>query len=760
VGSFAVIRNGHVRKLPALFAVTLLAAAALVTTIGLRSVSADHGADGCVPGIGISLNGRHAGTSSQATTAAVGGTIEYDITVTVQPGGCPIVDATVTLALPDGSTVTVATDLDIASDATVTFNIAATYVVDAADLGGIAGPGPDQVRARATVEGTAHRGDGTTESVTASANFTTTVLEPVVVSKTVTPTFDRRFPWVITKEVDPDAWNLFDGDTGTSEYTVVVTKGAPIDENFAATGTITIDNPNSVAVQINSVADVVNGTSATVDCGVTFPHSLAGGGQLACTYSASGLAGTETQNTATVDAQQGTLPLNLDGSDTVPITWGDPTNVVDDTIQVTDTNPEFGGPVTTSTSNTYTYDITFDCEGLTFDAGGHAAFVHDNTAAIVATQTFPNASASVAVDCYQLNVTKDATPTFDRTWLWDITKSAEPTSATVQPGESVTVTYNVTVSVVSVVDDNFHVTGDITITNPNPVRDAELTSVSDVVNGTAATVDCGGAFPLFVPAGGTLTCTYEADLPDGTGLTNTATATQQNYDFDSAGVGTASGTTEYSGTAPVTFGDPTNEVDECITVTDTNPNGPQGEIVCAADAPQTFTYTETFGPFTVADCGLTFTFPNTASFVTIDSGSTDSADALVTITVECPAEGCTPGYWKVPQHHDSWVATGFAPTDTLESVFDVPDSLGIDDTTLVQALSFKGGSGTLGAAQILLRASVAALLNAAHPDVDYAFTVAEVIADVNAALASGDRATMLALATELDEANNAGCPLN
>jgi hypothetical protein len=123
-------------------------------------------------------------------------------------------------------------------------------------------------------------------------------------------------------------------------------------------------------------------------------------------------------------------------------------------------------------------------------------------------------------------------------------------------------------------------------------------------------------------------------------------------------------------------------------------------------------------------------------------------------------EGCTPGFWKVPQHHDSWAATGFTTGQTLESVFDVPDSLGLDDRTLLQALGFKGGSTIDGAARILLRAAVAAVLNAAHPGVAYEFTLAEVIADVNAALASGDRATILALASELDAANNAGCPLS
>lgn len=84
---------------------------------------------------------------------------------------------------------------------------------------------------------------------------------------------------------------------------------------------------------------------------------------------------------------------------------------------------------------------------------------------------------------------------------------------------------------------------------------------------------------------------------------------------------------------------------------------------------------------------------------------------------------------------------------------------GLDDT-LAGALNYKGGSGVTGAARILLRAAVAALLNSANPDVDYPRTTAEVIADVNAALASGNRSTMLNLASELDADNNLGCPLN
>ena len=133
----------------------------------------------------------------------------------------------------------------------------------------------------------------------------------------------------------------------------------------------------------------------------------------------------------------------------------------------------------------------------------------------------------------------------------------------------------------------------------------------------------------------------------------------------------------------------------------------------------------------------------------------DDDDHSVIIKPPEKFEGCTPGFWK--NHLQAWV--GFSPNQTLESVFDVPNAFGLDNSTLLQALSFNGGSGAVGAARILLRAGVAALLNAADPDVDYPRTVAEVIADVNAALASGSRATMLGLATELDTDNNLGCPI-
>jgi hypothetical protein len=99
----------------------------------------------------------------------------------------------------------------------------------------------------------------------------------------------------------------------------------------------------------------------------------------------------------------------------------------------------------------------------------------------------------------------------------------------------------------------------------------------------------------------------------------------------------------------------------------------------------------------------------------------------------------------------------------VSSVFTVaspPYSASLGSATLADALAFKGGSTIDGAAQILLRAAVAAVLNAASPDISYPLTVTQIVNQVNAALATGDRGTILALASQLDGDNNLGCPIS
>jgi hypothetical protein len=64
-------------------------------------------------------------------------------------------------------------------------------------------------------------------------------------------------------------------------------------------------------------------------------------------------------------------------------------------------------------------------------------------------------------------------------------------------------------------------------------------------------------------------------------------------------------------------------------------------------------------------------------------------------------------------------------------------------------------------ARILLRqCNVAALLNASHPDINYAMSEAEIIDAVNAALASLNKSTMEMLKNQLDMYNNYGCSID
>ena len=154
---------------------------------------------------------------------------------------------------------------------------------------------------------------------------------------------------------------------------------------------------------------------------------------------------------------------------------------------------------------------------------------------------------------------------------------------------------------------------------------------------------------------------------------------------------------------------------------------------------------------------LSFVLGTPALDNTLGSGALDGIRICQRQTLG--EDGCTPGYWK--NHASSWTGTGYSPGQTVGSVFSGASAFpSLASSTLLQALQGGGGPGTAGAAEILLRAAVAALLNASHAGVDYPRTAASIIADVNAALASNNRSTMLTLAAGLDADNNLGCPLN
>ncbi len=275
-----------------------------------------------------------------------------------------------------------------------------------------------------------------------------------------------------------------------------------------------------------------------------------------------------------------------------------------------------------------------------------------------------------------LEVEKTAETYFTQTYKWAIDKSADLSELAFAEGESGSVEYTVVVGATPV-DSGWGVKGTITITNPAAVP-ANVTGVSDeMTGGITASVVCDEDLPYLLPAGQTLECTYEADLPDAGDRTNTVTVTTLG---DVLG-NTADADVDFS-EAEVTHVDTKVDVDDSLA-------GFLGTVSWNDDLEdRTFTYTLTFGSGDEFDiqvaCGES-NHPNVASFETNDTETTGSDNWNVKVTVECTPVGCalSPGYWMTHSEY------GPAPYD--ETWAELPDGA---DTPF-----FLSGSTHLGVMQ-------------------------------------------------------------
>lgn len=150
---------------------------------------------------------------------------------------------------------------------------------------------------------------------------------------------------------------------------------------------------------------------------------------------------------------------------------------------------------------------------------------------------------------------------------------------------------------------------------------------------------------------------------------------------------------------------------------------------------------------------------NTATLVDAD-GLLVGAPAEATILLLCTpvpgGEGCTPGFWKnwtgAPPglQPNAWLATGYHWSDAFTSAGFVN---AYRNRTFLQVLDLGGGGrNALG------RHTVAALLNAAHPNVAYDLTVTEVVAMFNDVIQNNGNVN--ALRSLFESYNEQGCPLN
>ena len=358
-----------------------------------------------------------------------------------------------------------------------------------------------------------------TNTATLNGNINLSDSESVVVdctlaalqpTKTAAGTYNRTVEWTLAKSVSPASHSGEAGDSFDSIWTVVADK-TEVSDNYAVSGTISIYNGASIA-QTFSVSDVLDdGSPVSVNCP---SNTVAAGGTVECTYSASPADGSATLNTATVSA-----PGNADQTATAPVSFTE--NLIGyDSGTLSD--PRFSYSETISGDTTLTFPETFDCSSEANDyANGAYSYTEINTATLNGNLNLSDeAQVDVACTLPALGVDKTAAGTYDRTVTWDLDKSVDINSHQGFPGDVFDSTWIVTVNKTEVLD-NYKVAGDITITNPAKI--GQSFTVIDVLNdGTGALVSCPSNT---VPAFGSVTCDYTALPADGLATLNTATVT-------------------------------------------------------------------------------------------------------------------------------------------------------------------------------------------------------------------------------------------
>lgn len=451
--------------------------------------------------------------------------------------------------------------------------------------------------------------------------------QDLTVSKTATPSYTRTFGWTIEKKADHDQINT--AGSATFWWIVKVTKDAGTDSDWALAGTITVHNPNTFDVEGVDVTDATSGGDCivTAGTGLTVPAGDDATADYICTFTSNPGSGT---NTATATWPSFGSP-HTSATGTAAYTFGAPTKLVNNAIDVTDTNGASWH--FTASSLTDPYPVTYnDPAGTCTD--------HTNTATI--TQTGASASKTVKV-CVgaDLTVSKTATPAFKRTYAWDISKGVTPTLVE-QIGGTATFNYTVKAWQTGFIDSAWVVSGKITVTNPNDWEDITLTNLTDVVdNGGTCTIDAG---PYVVPMSDSIdvgySCTFAAQPAYDSDIVNTATAT-----WDSAKYFTPDGSA--SGSVDFAFTTPTTRVNKTVTIKDTF-NGTTttlGTLVAKDETPYasaTFTYSRTVN---VPTWNCLF-YTNTAKVIGDNNVVLDQDSKTVEVCGPAKTGALTMGYWQ------------------------------------------------------------------------------------------------------------------
>lgn len=219
---------------------------------------------------------------------------------------------------------------------------------------------------------------------------------PLTVVKTAAGTYDRTVNWQLTKTVNPSSHLGAPGDEFLSNWTVTATK-SEISANYAVTGTITVTNPNSFAVPF-TLADVLNdGTVAVITCPRTSDNTgtVAAGGSVTCSYSATPTDGSATLNTATATFNVGAGSTSA--SATAGVTFTE--NMIgDDAATLSDPRVDFSEVISGTTVRIFPETFTCPADPSLYTDGIYTQ-TYTNTAYLDGDNTDLEASAEVTINC-------------------------------------------------------------------------------------------------------------------------------------------------------------------------------------------------------------------------------------------------------------------------------------------------------------------------------------------------------------------------
>ncbi|NHB84650.1 hypothetical protein G7085_08600 [Tessaracoccus sp. HDW20] len=280
-----------------------------------------------------------------------------------------------------------------------------------------------------------------------------------IIDTTFSGAFERWNDWSVDKVAEEGPFRTDADGNVTVGYDVTVTPGAQTDKAWTGQGTVELHNPNefvdipvTLDVELTTGGDPVCVVSGTDEDAAAdgFQTTIAAGTRVmlsyTCTFATKPFYTGTAVATVTWDPEiaGSTVGSDWDSAAVAEVSWDIAPK--DDTVTVTDDHHTFdpGWVVDLADGeSTRHYELTWNVG----EAGTCQAF--DNTASLTGDDGFTGSDAEQIEACRgaDLTVTKNVVSSFDRSYLWDVTKTGPdgPVVADPTTGEA-TVTYEVVVT--------------------------------------------------------------------------------------------------------------------------------------------------------------------------------------------------------------------------------------------------------------------------------------------------------------------------